>query len=104
MSDCAWKLLETLGTDEALFMVEISVRVDNPVVLIQLLLAVETMPGHNVVLKCLQRLHLQLLPQIRVVRGGEGLSRCITRGQIRGFDSVGNIQNPESFSSRYTFK
>ena len=62
----AWKLLETLSTDETLFMVEITVSVDNPGVFLQLFLAVETVTGHNVVLKCLQRLHLLL--HVHVVR------------------------------------
>ena len=95
MSDCAWKLLETLGTDETLFMIEISVSVDNPRVFLQLLLAVQTVPGYNVVLKCLQRLHLllHLLPQVHVVRGGEGLSGSVARWEVGSFYSEGNIQN-----------
>ena len=87
----AWELLEALGTDEAVFMVEISVGVDDPGVVVQLVFTVETVAGHDVVLKCLQRLHL--LPQVRVVRGGEGLSGSVARWEVGSFYSKGNIQN-----------
>ena len=85
MVEPAWELLETLGTDEAFFMVEITVCVDNPGVFPQLFLTVETVPGHNVVLKCLQRLHLLLLLHIHVVRRGEGLSGSVAGWEVRRF-------------------
>ena len=89
----AWELLETLGTDEALFMVEVTVRVDNPGVFLQLFLAVETVAGQDVVLKCLQRLHLVLPLHIHVVRGGEGLSGSVARWEVGRFYSEENLQN-----------
>ena len=48
------ELLETLGAHEALSMVEIPVGVDDPGVVVQLLLTVLTVPGHRVWLECLK--------------------------------------------------